>query len=85
MLHLTRTMSSCTAQNSDLDGGGGPRAHAHTEQLRTTMDPRTVWDEYGIVADVEVSGIGTMLVIFDIYGVFFSRLLFIFLVRIYMS
>ncbi|KAI9569773.1 hypothetical protein HD554DRAFT_2019509 [Boletus coccyginus] len=43
----------CTAQNSDLDSGGGPRAHAHSEQLCTTMDPRTLWDDYGIVGDVE--------------------------------
>lgn len=55
---LLLTICSCTAQNGDLDSGGGPRAHAHSEQLRTTMDPRTLWDDYGIVADVEVSFIG---------------------------
>ena len=48
------TSSSCTAQNRDLDGDGGPRAHIHTAQLRATMDLRALWDNYGIVGDVEV-------------------------------
>ncbi|KAI9567640.1 hypothetical protein HD554DRAFT_2322505 [Boletus coccyginus] len=43
----------CTAQNSDLDRDGGPRAHIHTAQLRATMDLRALWDNYGIVGDVE--------------------------------
>ena len=57
-LHLT--VCSCTAQNSDLNSSGRPRAHAHSEQLHTTMDLRTLWDDYGIVADVEVSCIGIL-------------------------
>ena len=64
---------SCTAENNNLDSGGGPRANAHTNQLRATMDPRTLWDDYGIVADVEVHIIG-ILDIFVINGPIFSAI-----------
>ena len=49
------------------------------------MDPWTLWDDYGIVADVEVSCIG-MLDIFDNNDpIFVSCLQLIFLVQIYTS
>jgi hypothetical protein len=48
------TSASCTAKNSDLDHNGGPRAHIHTAQLQSTMDLRELWDNYGIIGDVEV-------------------------------
>ena len=45
----------CTAHYDDLDTGGGPRAQTHTEQLLQTLDLRTLWEDYGIVGNVEVS------------------------------
>lgn len=45
----------CTAPRNDLDGVGGLRAHLLTEQLIHTLDVRTLWEDYGIVANVLVS------------------------------
>lgn len=82
---LDLMVCSCTVQNSDLDSGGGPRTHAHSEQLHTTMNPQILWDDYGIIADVEVCSVD-MLDIFNINGpIFFSHLQFIFLMQIYTS
>jgi hypothetical protein len=45
----------CTAHHDDLDAGGGPRAQTHMEQLLQMLDLRTLWEDYGIVGNVEVS------------------------------
>ena len=43
------------AHYDDLDTGGGPRTQTHTEQLLQTLDLWTLWEDYGIVSNVEVS------------------------------
>ncbi|KAI9566608.1 hypothetical protein HD554DRAFT_2205892 [Boletus coccyginus] len=43
----------CTAQNSDLDQDGGLCAHRLMVQLQVTINPQVLWDDYGIVGDVE--------------------------------
>ena len=48
------TNSRCTAPHNDLDVGAGPCAHLLTEQLIQMLDSRTLWEEYGIVANVVV-------------------------------
>ncbi|KAI6008900.1 hypothetical protein F5J12DRAFT_905227 [Pisolithus orientalis] len=43
------TICSCMVQNSSLDSGSRPQAHAYSEQLHMTMDPQTLWNDYRIV------------------------------------
>jgi len=44
----------CTAQNNNLDGGGGCRSHELSEALTAVLDPRTLSEEYGIVSNILV-------------------------------
>lgn len=46
----------CTAPSDGLDSDEYPRrSHEHTRALLNAFDPRTLWDEYGVVSDVIVS------------------------------
>jgi hypothetical protein len=38
----------------DLDGERGRRTRNFTETLLDTLDPKTLWDEYGIDSDILV-------------------------------
>ena len=43
------------AHYDDLDTSGGPHDQTHTEQLLQTMDLWMLWEDFGIVSNVEVS------------------------------
>jgi hypothetical protein len=38
----------------NLDGEGSGRTHEHTEALMEAFDAKTLWFDYGVVADVMV-------------------------------
>ncbi|KAG6835315.1 hypothetical protein H0H93_002803, partial [Arthromyces matolae] len=44
--------SRCTATFDNLDGPGGRRSHEHTLALFDALGKRSLWDDYGIVADI---------------------------------
>lgn len=44
----------CTAQQNNLDGGGGRRSRDHTELLVRELELGVLWDEYGLVGDIVV-------------------------------
>ena len=46
---------SCLAHYKDLDGGGAARSHDHTRVLMQALEPKELWDSYGIIDDVLVS------------------------------
>ena len=45
----------CRAPPDNLESAGQPRFRAHTEAIMDAFDPLTMWDVFGIVADVQVS------------------------------
>ena len=47
--------SSCDAQRDELGPGATPRTEATTEAFVKSLDPRVLWDQYGIVHDIIVS------------------------------
>lgn len=51
-LHIYR----CTSPPNDLDDpGGSRRSHRHTDILSEGCTLKELWDNYGIVGDLEVS------------------------------
>ena len=50
------SLSRCTAPSDDLDGGRyPPRSKEHTELISAEFELGQLWNEYGLVGDVEVS------------------------------
>lgn len=45
---------SCFAKSDELDEGGVRRTKLQRQTLISGIEPGTLWDEYGIVADVIV-------------------------------
>jgi hypothetical protein len=56
-LAILHCFISCTAhpKQLDTDENAGRRSHEHTNQLLQTFDPGTLWDDYGVVAEIIVS------------------------------
>jgi hypothetical protein len=54
--HSTET-TRCTAPADNLDAESGRRSHAHTDALLEQYSLKILWDDYGIVGDIIVSGI----------------------------
>jgi hypothetical protein len=54
MTEINQTINRCTASSSDLDGIGGRRTRAFTKELIDELDAKTLWEEYGIDADILV-------------------------------
>jgi hypothetical protein len=50
-------LTSCTAhpKRLDTDINAGRRSCTHTEHLLKAFDPGTLWDEYGVVANIIAS------------------------------
>ncbi|KZP04646.1 hypothetical protein FIBSPDRAFT_915040 [Athelia psychrophila] len=43
----------CTARPDDLDGAGGRRSHDHTDNLAAVLSLKALWEDYGIVGDIQ--------------------------------
>ncbi|KAL1740173.1 hypothetical protein HDZ31DRAFT_48026 [Schizophyllum fasciatum] len=43
----------CTARPENLDGVSTRRAQDHTDALQQAFDPKQLWDDYGVIADVK--------------------------------
>ena len=71
-LSCLQSLSRCTAPAVDLDSERHPpRSKEHTDLISVEFELGQLWDEYGIVGDVEVT---TRLIIFIYTYVFSSHL-----------
>lgn len=46
--------SRCLAPADDLDSGGDPRSHAHTQLLMDTYGMKDLWNDYGVIDNILV-------------------------------
>ena len=53
---MIETASRCTAPADDLDAQSGRRSHTHTDALLEQYSLKILWNDYGIVGEVIVSG-----------------------------
>ncbi len=53
-LQLTEPFERCTAPSDHLEEKGDPRFNEYNDLLHQTYDNKTLWDTFGIVADVMV-------------------------------
>lgn len=63
----------CTEKDLGSGVAGGRRAHQHTEYLVQACELGELWDDYGLVGDVEVSEVSIISYpLFDINYFFYS-------------
>ena len=53
--HYSACVHRCTAAPESIDTGGVPRGMEHRRGLALLDDPKTLWENYGMVSNVDVS------------------------------